>query len=149
MRKAREREQSMPRNKSTVAVGSFGKRLVWLVISFCMLSGPPAAATAPVSQVQAEITHLLEFVQSSQCEFNRNGTWYSGHDARLHLEMKNSQFIRRGLIRKAEDFIANAATRSSVSGRSYQIRCQDGKKVSSSRWLTEELQRYRKNGKRK
>ena len=139
----------MSRNKLPVSVGGLVKGMVGLAISLCMLSGLAVAATAPARQVKNEIMHLLEFVQRSPCEFNRNGTWSSGHDARLHLEMKYSHLAKRGLISKAEDFIANAATQSSISGHPYQIRCQDGKNISSSSWLTEELQRYRKFKKRK
>jgi len=44
------------------------------------------AATPPIAQ--AEINYLLEFVESSGCEFYRNGTWYDSRKARTHLQSK-------------------------------------------------------------
>lgn len=119
------------------------KRLFMIATVLSSLSGAACAAPLPQPQTETEVTHLLEFVQASPCQFNRNDTWYSGKDARLHLEMKYDSLASRGSISKAEDFIDKAASKSSLSGRNYQIRCQDGKTISSAQWLSEELRRYR------
>ena len=111
------------------------------------LSGGAYAAPPPRPQTETEVTYLLEFVQASACQFNRNDTWYNGKDARLHLEMKYDSLVSKGSITKAEDFIDKAASKSSLSGRNYQIRCQDGKTISSAPWFTDELKRYRKDKK--
>ena len=119
------------------------KRLFLVATVLSSLSGAVCAAPLPQPQTETEVTHLLEFVQASACQFNRNDTWYNGKDARLHLEMKYDSLASRGAISKAEDFIDKAASKSSLSGRNYQIRCQDGKTISSAQWLAEELKRYR------
>jgi hypothetical protein len=51
--------------------------------------------------------------------------------------------VARDRIRTAEDFIELAATRSGSSGREYAVRCAGEAPVSSNRWLTEQLRRYR------
>lgn len=124
---------------------------LFLLIAYCLMAGAAIAAPAmqPRPQTETEISHLLEFVQASNCEFNRNDTWHNGKDARLHLEMKYDALASRGMISTPEDFIEKGASKSSFSGRKYQIRCQDGKTVSSNQWLTEELQRYRLSSSKK
>lgn len=102
-----------------------------------------AAIAQPVSQSREEIAHLLQYVEQSGCQFNRNGTWYQARDARLHLQKKYDYLDKRGLAPDAESFIERAASQSSVSGRAYEVRCADSKTMPSARWLTDELQRYR------
>src|SRR5450631_1524586 len=52
----------------------------------------------------------------------------------------------RDQIITAEDFIENAATRSSLSGQPYEVRCDGGEAMTSNRWLHDELTRYRTPG---
>ena len=123
------------------------KTAILMVPTFLLaLAFPSAAATAapPSPETQVEVMHLLKFVQESDCQFNRNGTWNDGKAAREHLEMKYAYLARRGAVEKAEDFIENGASQSSFSGEPYQIRCADGKTLPSSRWLGEELRRFRR-----
>ena len=47
------------------------------------------------------------------------------------------------LLHPAEDFIARAATESSMSHKPYQVRCAGKDAEPSAIWLTTELQRYR------
>jgi hypothetical protein len=102
-----------------------------------------APTPQPPPQTETEVAHLLDFVRDSPCQFNRNDTWHDGKEARQHLEMKYDALASRGMIGKAEDFIDRAASKSSLSGQKYQIRCEDGKTISSGQWLSEELKRYR------
>ena len=67
-----------------------------------------------------------------------------GKEARAHLETKYDYFVKRNAISSAEDFITKAATKSSLSGREYHIRCPNGKALTSAHWLSAELQRYRR-----
>jgi len=46
-------------------------------------------------------------------------------------------------IKSAEDFIKYTATKSSMSGRPYTVRC-DGREILCAEWLSEELNRFRK-----
>jgi Family of unknown function (DUF5329) len=103
----------------------------------------PVARAAPPVMAQTEINHLLEFVGSSGCEFYRNGSWYDSKGAQAHLRSKYQWLAARDQINTAEDFIEKAATRSSLSGQPYEVRCGGGEAVTSNRWLHDELMRYR------
>jgi hypothetical protein len=94
----------------------------------------PVAYSSPPAIAQTEINHLLASVASSTCDFYRNGTWYDGKRAQAHLRYKYESLVARGLINTAEDFIEQAASKSSFSGRAT---------VPSSQWLWEALVRYR------
>jgi len=92
--------------------------------------------------MQDEIQHLLRFIESSGCEFERNGTVYDSKEARSHIERKYDYTKSR--VDVTEDFIKYAATKSSMSGNKYQVTC-DGKQQTSADWLHNELSRYRAN----
>jgi len=96
-----------------------------------------SVAAAPMA---AEIAHLLDFVETSGCRFERNGSQYDAREARTHIERKYDYVRKR--VRRTEDFIRYAASESSMSGRKYHAIC-DGKPIASQEWLTEELRRYR------
>jgi hypothetical protein len=97
---------------------------------------------APVVQagMQDEIQHLLQFVENSGCEFERNGTIYDSKEARAHIEKKYN--YARSYVDETEEFIKYAATESSISGRKYHVICGDRKQASAD-WLHQELSRYR------
>jgi hypothetical protein len=117
---------------------TFGWGLAWsLLLPSLAMATPPAA-------VQAEVGHLLQYVEESGCEFYRNGRWYDGSHARAHLSGKYQYLVARDQINTAEEFIERAATISSISGYPYQIRCQGGVPIDSNRWLLAALAAYRK-----
>jgi len=97
-----------------------------------------------MSIVESEIGSLLSYVERSGCTMSRNGRWHSASDARAHLERKYRALIEKGLIARTEDFIERVATASSLSGKSYQVKCDGREPVSSAEWLTMELQRLRR-----
>lgn len=92
------------------------------------------------SPAEAEISHLLDYLSASPCVFIRNGEASTAPDARAHIERKYQHVGK--LVTTAEDFIAYAATRSSVSGQPYRVRCGE-REFPSAAWLKEELARYR------
>jgi hypothetical protein len=102
-----------------------------------------AAHAAPAPAAKAEIEYLLSAVATSDCRFYRNGTWYDAKAAAAHLRLKYESLAARELIRDTEDFIDLAATKSSLSGREYAIKCEGLAEVSSRRWLTDVLISYR------
>lgn len=102
-----------------------------------------AALAAPEATVQAEIAHLLDYVAMPGCEFNRNGSWHEGAEARSHLKHKYDYLVKRDLVTNAESFIERGASESSMSGKRYLVRCGGGKAVASGPYLTEELKRFR------
>ena len=102
----------------------------------------PIAFANPDAAAQREIDHLLKFVSGSGCIFVRNGTEYTADKASEHLAGKFRFAASR--VATAEDFIRDLASRSSVSGDAYHVKC--GKvDTPASAWLSEELQRYRKS----
>ncbi|RDD80093.1 hypothetical protein DVJ77_19605 [Dyella tabacisoli] len=85
---------------------------------------------------------MLTFVGSSNCTFIRNGSDYDAKRAQDHLKSKFNYLQRKQQIDSAEDFIARAASASSMSGEPYKVRC-DGREQASADWLREELRRMR------
>jgi Family of unknown function (DUF5329) len=103
----------------------------------------PVVRAAPPAIAQTEITYLLGFIASSACEFFRNGSWYDGKKAAAHLRDKYEILATGDRIQTAEDFIELAATKSSLSGQPYQVRCSGERAVTSNQWLHDMLARYR------
>ncbi|MBY0240146.1 MAG: DUF5329 domain-containing protein [Burkholderiaceae bacterium] len=104
-----------------------------------------AASAAPTAApVRAEIDTLLNKLQSSGCQFNRNGSWYSGAEAKSHLLRKLEYFEDKGTVKNTEQFIELAATKSSSSGKPYQVKCGADHALDSKLWLTRELATQRK-----
>lgn len=102
------------------------------------------AQAAPLSyQSRAEIEHLFDFLSKSGCEFQRNGSWYIAPKAAEHIRNKYDYLVKRDLISSAEEFIELAASRSSISGKDYQVKCADQAVVNSAKWFAQELERYR------
>ena len=96
----------------------------------------------PDASAQREIDHLLEFVAGSSCTFVRNGTDHPAQKASEHLAGKFRYAASR--ITTAEGFIRDLASRSSVSGEAYRVKC--GKvDIPAGVWLTQELQRHRES----
>jgi len=121
-------------------VRPFPALILGLVLSF---GCSPAAELAPPAIAQSEINHLLAFIEQSGCQFYRNGSWYDSKDAAAHLRDKYEYLSARGLIKSAEDFIVQAATKSSLSGKAYAIKCGSGPEMTTDQWLSEALARYR------
>ena len=103
---------------------------------------PPVHAAPPAIAVD-EINYLLGFIERSGCKFYRNGSWYDSHRAQSHLRDKYNYLAARDRIKTAEDFVEQAATRSSMSGEEYQIQCGVGTALASSLWLRTALLGYR------
>lgn len=114
-----------------------------LVVLLAALTAAPCTLAAPPPAAQAEVRHLLGYLERSGCEFFRNGAWYSALDARKHLEKKYDYLVRKDLVRSAEDFIRLGAASSSMSGKAYQVRCKGAEPVPSAAWLGEVLARHR------
>lgn len=101
-----------------------------------------AAETPTVAQ--AEVDYLLSAIAGSGCEFYRNGEWFDSRRASAHLRGKYDALAAAGRFVTAMDFIEKAATRSSLSGRPYLIRCAGAEPVPTNQWLREALERYRR-----
>ena len=115
---------------------------------FGMLVSSVAFAADPPPAVQSEVAHLFTYIENSGCRFYRNGSWYDEHQARAHLELKYRYLCGKGQVSCAEDMIEGAGSRSSLSGKPYQVKCGDSEPVFSGDWLRAELQRFRAAGKK-
>ena len=105
-------------------------------------SAPMAASAAPAVNLQREVSHLLGFIASSGCSFNRNGNWSDSAKAEAHVRTKYDYLARNDEIASAGDFIEKAASKSSLTGSAYQVKCGGNPPVASRAWLSEELARY-------
>lgn len=118
------------RNTTAFALAS---SLVFLSVAIAL---PPAA-------VQSEVRYLLQHVEESACEFYRNGLWYDGAHASAHLRTKYKYLTVRDQVSTTEEFIERAATKSTMSGIPYQVRCIGSVPIDSNLWLSEALAAYR------
>ena len=101
----------------------------------------PAVCAAQLSaSAQREIDGLLRAVGSSGCQFLRGGTAHPAAEAQQHLHKKYSHLAARNMLVSAEDFIDKAASRSSMNGEPYAIRCGESPPVRSDEWLRARLQ---------
>ena len=117
-----------------------------LVLVTFLSTGASALAVTPSPAARTEIEHLLAFVAKSGCQFNRNNTWYVSREASAHLAKKERHLEEHGQIASAEDFIVKAATKSSVTGKPYTVRCGSEPAIASDEWLMAELRRFRLGG---
>jgi hypothetical protein len=109
-----------------------------LVVVLSGVWGAAFAGPTP-APVRAEIDAMLNRLETSGCQFLRNGSWHDGARAKAHLLDKLAYIEKRGTVQSAEQFIELAASRSSLSGRPYQVRCGGQAPVESRRWLGEQL----------
>ena len=116
------------------------------LLLFAVLVSARAHAEARTTTTRSEISALLRALGASQCDFFRNGTWYDSAKAEDHLKRKLDYFERKGLLSTADTFIDDAASRSSMSGKPYQVRCPGQPVQTSAEWLTRKLEALRKRG---
>ena len=105
-----------------------------------IFAGKNAWADVPEIQV-AEVNHLINFVRTSDCILNRNGTDHSGEKSVAHIQKKYDYFRKK--IRSTEDFIEYSATKSTMSKKYYTVTCPSQKAIHSQDWLLMELARFR------
>lgn len=95
--------------------------------------------------VDREVDALLARLESSQCQFQRNGHWHDAARARSHLERKLRYLEERTKLTSSEQFIELAASESSLSGDAYRVRCAGRAEQSSAAWFLEQLRAIRAN----
>jgi hypothetical protein len=114
----------------------------WLALSIVLLAAP-AWSAEPDAVTRAEVAHLLKYLETSGCQFQRNGSWYPPARAASHLNQKYEYMLKKGLVTNTESFIEGAASASSASGKPDSVQCGDSAAVPSATWLRGELQRFR------
>ena len=115
----------------------------WLLAIPIAILALPVWSAEPDAVTRAEVAHLLEYLQSSGCQFQRNGSWYPSARAASHLNQKYEYMLKKSLVTNTESFIERAASESSASGKPYSVKCGDAAAVPSATWLRDELQRFR------
>jgi hypothetical protein len=113
------------------------------LLTILLVVSLPVMAAGPDAVAQKEVEHLMNYLASSGCQFNRNGTWYDAPRASDHLRQKYDYLLRKNLVATAEDFIERAASESSVSGKPYLVKCKGHDEVQSGAWFRAELARFR------
>ncbi|RZA37370.1 MAG: hypothetical protein EOP92_00625 [Lysobacteraceae bacterium] len=112
------------------------------LLAVVLLALVPSAAAAPDVSARGEIAGLMQALSSSGCQFQRNGSWHDAQEARTHLQRKYDYLLKKGKVDTAEQFIQRAATRSSMSGTAYRVKCT-GVEQDSASWFDAQLQRIR------
>ncbi len=104
---------------------------------------PPARPEQKKHSAAQEISALIRTLEQSACQFQRNGDWHSASKAAAHLQRKYQALQQRATVNSAEQFIEQAATRSSLSGEPYQVQCPGQAQQGSREWLLMQLQALR------
>ncbi len=78
---------------------------------------------------------LLRRIEAAEITFLREGSEYSGAQAAAHLRAKLA--AAHPAVLDLEEFIVRIASRSSLTGRSYQVRTKAGVMVPAEAWLRE------------
>jgi len=112
---------------------------IWLA---CLLGFSPVSKADVPGDQRAEVEHLIGYLQNSDCRMIRNGKSYSGKDGAMHVRRKYDHF--RDRISSTEDFVEYSASKSTMSGKLYAVQCQGAEPVSSSEWLLQELEDFRR-----
>ncbi|CAH0133657.1 YfeK family protein [Stenotrophomonas lactitubi] len=113
------------------------------LVALALALAPGIAGAAPSADARREITQLIGSLDGSQCQFQRNGSWYGPADARSHLQRKYDYLLKKDMVDSAEQFIERAASQSSMSGKAYRIRCPGQPEQTSAAWFGARLQALR------
>ena len=91
-----------------------------ILLSLVLMAGSITTVNAE-ADAETEIRSLIQAVAESGCEFDRNGSLHSAEAAAEHLELKYARGKR--YADSAEAFIERLASKSSWSGKPYQMIC--------------------------
>ena len=116
------------------------------LMAFAVIPASSYAGTKakdPAAELR-KIDALLETVKTADVTFIRNGSDYTAQEGYEHLRKKlkaaqNSWFAPPKDEWTARLFIEKVASRSTLSGKPYQVRFKDGKVLETRVWLGEKL----------
>ena len=117
-------------------------------LTLLLLLAGGAIAQTPSAKTTQEVGQLFVALRQSDCEFSRNGSRYNAQKANDHLQRKYEYLVKKRLVTTTESFIELAATKSSLSGKPYQVRCGKTPPVSSNSWFKSQLHAVRSGGRR-
>ncbi len=125
--------------KSKFTCAALLSAAVWLHAGLVSVS---AADESDREDLDRTIAYLLQHVVRSNLIFIRNGVMHSPAEAEAHMRRKYEYF--KGDIRTAEDFIRLCASKSTLTGRAYQVKLPDGRLLRTDQWMLSALSRYRR-----
>ncbi|MGA0334798.1 MAG: DUF5329 family protein [Luminiphilus sp.] len=105
-----------------------------------LFAGSSATRVQAETAAEDEIRWLIQAVADSHCEFDRNGKRYAAATAAEHLELKYARGKR--YADSAEAFIERLATKSSWTGETYWMICDDDP-APAAQWLSMRLEELR------
>jgi hypothetical protein len=114
-----------------------------LLVVLALLSSGLVSAQSQAVPATREIAYLFASLEQSNCQFYRNGSWYTAAKASAHLRSKYDYLLKRGLVSSTEAFIDLAASKSSMSGKPYLVKCDNAAPVESHSWFTNKLATFR------
>ncbi len=123
--------------------------LLPLFCSFIFFTPTLACRPSPEQLEKQKIQFLLQEIEQVQAVFIRNGQEHDSKMARKHLERKLKQaqtrfwFFTSSKPVLVQDFISKIASKSSTSGKIYQIKFPDGRTLPTENWLREKLKEFK------
>jgi len=104
-------------------------------VAVCLLG----SAQAMTAEEDAKIQYLITRIETlgPEVKFVRNGTEYDAKKAADHLRLKLKKAGDH--VKTVDDFIELCATKSSVSGKPYQLKFPDGTTTELAPYLRAQL----------
>jgi hypothetical protein len=112
-------DANAPRPQKAAATLHFASALVFLMT----FTFPQLSTAAPTAR--EEIITLMSRLQTSGCQFYRNGTWYSdATKAKEHLQRKLDYFEKQNTLpATTEQLIRLGGSKSTMTGEPYKVKC--------------------------
>ncbi|MDP6504954.1 MAG: DUF5329 family protein, partial [Planctomycetota bacterium] len=82
---------------------------------------------------RSKIERILKHTETAKIEFIRDGKKYTSAEGAEHLRKKLAA-AGHG-VKTLEDFIEKIGSKSSLTGKPYQVALPDGKTVNAGEWL--------------
>jgi Family of unknown function (DUF5329) len=111
---------------------------LFTAVAGCLGLAPSVHAALSAEE---EINALINAIETSGCQFIRNGDNHTAAQAAEHLSLK----YRKGksYAPTAEAFIENLASKSSMTKTPYYLLTPQGEKIPSGDWLRQRLAQLR------
>lgn len=107
---------------------------VLIPASVALSDDAPAKSLTETEKITALIDHVENL---EKAKFIRNG---SAYDAKIAAEFLRRKWkSRKSKIKTANDFIDQVASKSSITGKPYLLRFDDGNETKSGEYLREQL----------
>jgi hypothetical protein len=114
-------------------------RFTRLAVTASVLACAAAPAHAMEARERVKAKQLVNYIETMEgAVFIRNGREYTAANAAQFMRLKCES--KMNTLKTAREFVDQCFSRSSESGKAYQIRTPDGKVVESGIFLLQRLQ---------